>query len=658
MEEFLPKLRKLLSIDHLVLLFIVFVGAILRFYDYSNLPYSYDEFSALFRTRFDNFNDLIRFGVVATDTHPAGVQVFMYYWVKLFGESEMMVKLPFMLAGLLAIIAAYKIGTLWFNKTVGLFAALFLSVLQYPILYSQYARPYASGLFLSLLMVWFWTNVVFYPEKKRLLNQAGFILAAALCAYNHHFSMFLAVLVGASGLFFLKGKRLFEYLLICLAVILLYLPHLNILILQINKGGVEEWLSKPKPGFIIDYFGYTLHFSKLLIGLTTILILTGFVLYSKQYRKTNKFRLLAFTWFSITYMTGYFYSVYVNAVLQYSVLIFVFPFLVMFVFSFYRDVQGWVKIVVAVLFITVSVYTLIYDRRHYEIAYQSGYEQIPIEADKINHQYPEKAVTTIIFEPPKIREYYMAKYQINDSHYFYPDSTVNFVRFRDFINQQTSDFLVLGWINNKSFEYKLIVEEKYPYLIGKKDWFKSNLYLYSRTKPGDTGYVFDDPILFNSLNTFDNLTYGWENVMFYYQLANGVSYPNDKFLILNKEFGFSPKFKANLKEIINSQTNEVCISVDTYMPTELANPSIICELRLNGERIGWRAGNIIEFTNTPKERSKAYLVVRLIDGDFDDPATEIWIYLWNKNLEEILIDNFLIEVREGNPLFYALFRKI
>ena len=86
--------------DTILLGIIILTGGILRFYHYDLLPYSYDEFSALFRTRFDNFRDLIHYGVVTTDTHPAGIQVFMYYWVKLFGEGEMMVKLPFMLAGL------------------------------------------------------------------------------------------------------------------------------------------------------------------------------------------------------------------------------------------------------------------------------------------------------------------------------------------------------------------------------------------------------------------------------------------------------------------------------------------------------------------------------------------------------------------------------
>ena len=442
-----------------------------------------------------------------------------------------------------------------------------------------------------------------------------------------------------------------------LSVIILYLPHLSILLAQINKGGVEDWLNKPNPDFILDYFGYILHFSKLLIGLTAVLIVTGVILHSRKIRESNKFRLLAVSWFAITYLVGYFYSVYINALLQYSVLIFVFPFLVLFVFSFYRDIHPWMKLTMVVIFITVSVYTLIFERRHYQVMYHSAYEEIPVEADKIRQEYKDKTITTVIFEPVKIREYCVRKYGINDSGFYYPDTTVSFIQFRDFINRQTSDLLVLGWINNPNFEYKLIAEEKYPYLIEKKSWFKGDMYLYSRTKPVDKEYVPADRVLFSSLNTFDTLTTGWEQVVFYYQLAKGVVYPRDMILCFNKEFGFSPRFKANLREITRSKTNEILISVDTYMPAELADPAIICEFRLKGKRIGWRSGNVIEFVDAPMKRLKAHLAVRLIDEKVDDPATEVWIYFWNRNLEEIYIDNFRIEVREGNPAIYALFEK-
>jgi hypothetical protein len=658
MKDNFLKGNKYFGIDQLLLVLILFVGAILRFYNYAELPYSYDEFSALFRTRFDNFSDLIYYGVKTTDTHPAGVQVFMYFWVNLFGESEMVVKFPFVIFGLLAIVMAYKVGSLWFNKTVGLFVVLFLSVLQYPITYSQFARPYASGLFFAILMVWFWTHVVFYPEKKRILNRVGFIISAAICAYNHHFSLFLAGLVGISGLFFIKKSAFKSYLLVCLSVVILYLPHLPIFFVQLQRGGVESWLHKPEPRFILDYFGYILHFSNLLIILTLIIIASGIVFTSKEILTHNKFRVLAFSWFAVTYLVGYFYSVYINALLQYSVLIFVFPFLVMFVFSFYKNINFWLKSAIILLFAITAVYTLVFERKHYEIMYQSVFKEILLESDNIIRENKNKKVTVVYYMPDKIREYYVRKYGIDDADFYHLDSIGNFIQFREFISRQSSDLLVLGWNYIPNIEYKLITEEIYPYLIQKKSWFTGDFYVYSRNKPDDPGYVFADSIIFKAMNTFDTLTAGWENVVLFYQLTPGVNYKEDMILRFNKEFEYSPKFKAKVKNIINKRTNELIISVDAYMPDKLVNPQLICDFRLNKQILEWRSCNVLDFVDAPQKRLRAYFAIRLIDRKIHDPETEIWVYFWNKNGEEIYLDNFSVEVREGNPLIYGLFDRI
>jgi uncharacterized membrane protein len=151
--------------DYILLAVILVIGCLLRFYHYSQIPFTYDEFSAFFRTRFDNFRDLIEFGVKKTDTHPAGVQVFMYYWIKWFGSPEPVVKLPFTLMGIASIFLSYKVALRWFNGTVGIITSTYIAVIQYTVLYSVIARPYISGMFLALLMVLLWTNVVSIVAK-------------------------------------------------------------------------------------------------------------------------------------------------------------------------------------------------------------------------------------------------------------------------------------------------------------------------------------------------------------------------------------------------------------------------------------------------------------------------------------------------------------
>ena len=103
--------------------------------------------SAINRLQYDNWSDLIDKGVMSGDMHPAGVQVFMKGWSLLFGMNEGPMRFPFVILGVLSILLVYKIGLKWVNKSSGIYAALLLSLLYFPIMNSEFARPYSPGLF-------------------------------------------------------------------------------------------------------------------------------------------------------------------------------------------------------------------------------------------------------------------------------------------------------------------------------------------------------------------------------------------------------------------------------------------------------------------------------------------------------------------------------
>ncbi|MCH8317636.1 MAG: glycosyltransferase family 39 protein [Bacteroidetes bacterium] len=147
------------------LIIILVLGSWLRFHHYGEMSLANDELSALYRLNFDTFGDLIDKGV-KPDGHPAFVQVFLYYWIKLSGISEYALRFPFVIAGIVSIWLVYLIGCRWFNKTTGVFAALSISFLQFTVYYSQLARPYSLGLLFSLLTVYFWTEILFTNNSK------------------------------------------------------------------------------------------------------------------------------------------------------------------------------------------------------------------------------------------------------------------------------------------------------------------------------------------------------------------------------------------------------------------------------------------------------------------------------------------------------------
>jgi hypothetical protein len=67
-----------------------------------DFSFTNDELSAVGRLRFDTFSELIEKGI-NVDGHPAGVQVFLWLWIKVFGISEISLRAPFILIGIASI---------------------------------------------------------------------------------------------------------------------------------------------------------------------------------------------------------------------------------------------------------------------------------------------------------------------------------------------------------------------------------------------------------------------------------------------------------------------------------------------------------------------------------------------------------------------------
>lgn len=88
----ITKMKSTLKENNIIIA-ILGIAVFLRFYGFFNLQYTFDELSALNRLEFDSFIEVIKKGVMI-DAHPALIQVFLFYYTKLFGTAEWIVKLP------------------------------------------------------------------------------------------------------------------------------------------------------------------------------------------------------------------------------------------------------------------------------------------------------------------------------------------------------------------------------------------------------------------------------------------------------------------------------------------------------------------------------------------------------------------------------------
>lgn len=140
-----------------IFLVILFLGLILRLYNLDRYPLWHDEASAALEERsifclipiskfFDSAVSLQNQDYLFLYNHG-----FIYYWKKIFGDSEFNLRLSSVLFGLLGLFMIYRLGKLIYNTNVALISSFLLAISPFHIYYSQELRPYAAICFFSIL---------------------------------------------------------------------------------------------------------------------------------------------------------------------------------------------------------------------------------------------------------------------------------------------------------------------------------------------------------------------------------------------------------------------------------------------------------------------------------------------------------------------------
>ncbi len=638
--------------DEVILLFIILIGGILRFYDYSNLPLTHDELSALFRLDYSSFSELIEKGVKG-DGHPAGVQVFLFYWTRIFGYGEFLFKLPFLLMGIASIPLAYLISKRWFNSTVGLLVATGIASLQFPVMYSQIARPYGSGLFFSLLMVLFWTRLLSGSKNQRILNSVGFVLSSAACTYNHHFSLLFAFIVGVTGIFYVNRETIRAYLLSLAAILLLYIPHLNIFFYQLNLKGLG-WLAVPERSFILDYIGYIFHFNILVYLSVLSLVFIGVYRNKTRILRLSKFQIISLAWFLAPALIGYFYSRYYMPVVQYSTLIFSFPFLLIFLFSFVKHSSGPAKIIFVSLLLIVNISTLVWSRKHYQIFYKQPFKEFAtLTRDFLDHTNPEK-VSIVLNGSPLSINYYFSDINPGIDYISTFDNEISPVELRGILESENTEYLIFG--GNQLLLVSLI-REQYPNLVFRDFGFTYEYFIFSRgneisDKPG-----IDDILFYSKLDSQEEKE-NWHNTV-----LNPVDDSTSQSILkIDSTREWGPTFEMDLTDITGSRHDFIDICYD-FRNCDGNNGLIVCEIIKNGKVISWNASSVSDFCDPDRsaEWQKGHLSFRLSNvfkrsGEMNN--SRIKVYYWNKEKENVILDNFTVQIREGNERVYALIERL
>jgi hypothetical protein len=392
-----------------LVILVVAVAAGLRFYDLFALPLTNDETSALMRLNAKSVSELLG-TVVWNDGHPMLVQVFLWYWTKWFGTAVWVVKLPFLLCGLGSVILMIRIGIRLGAAWAGLLAAAMLATLQFPLMYSEIARPYAPGLLLSLWAFYVWlrwlevcktevAGINLWAKPLILLSIAGYLGAS-----NHYFNGLILALLFISGLMILPRNRWIRYLWPWLLGAALYMHQIGIFMHHLQVGS-PGWLQVPTWKSLFKHFMYCFGYSLWPIHAWLLGVLLGELIQKRKIKwlgfdeilagskvisagadgdgsdlseKHQKRAINRIIWllYLAPLLMAYLYSVYRAPVFQDSVLLFSFGFGILgFALWVDRRVLSLrLKAGLVVLTLLVNLYVLLVDRNHRELFNNQSYD--------------------------------------------------------------------------------------------------------------------------------------------------------------------------------------------------------------------------------------------------------------------------------------------
>lgn len=630
---------------HYPIIFLLVLAGILRMYRLFDLEYTFDELSALSRTEYDSIAELIDKGVMKLDTHPAFVQVFLYYYCMLFGKVEWVVKLPFIIAGISSIYLAYSIGKKWFNETTGLLIATILTCSQFFIFYSVTARPYISGLFLCLVTLKYWLDILFDKQvnKKHFIL---FALFAALSALNHHFSMMFAGLCGIIGLFFLTKENAKYYIIASLCAVIIYSPHFPILFYQLQVGGIGAsnggWLDPPKNDFIIQFLLYIFHYSYIFV-LAFIGIIV-FAFFQKKIETTTpklKIRIALFSLFSLSFLIGFFYSQKVNPVIQYSTLIFATPCLLLFIASFAKELSYKFKWITISALVIIGISSLVIKRKYYNLIFHQSFDTYIQTANKVIEEKGNANVYSLFKGEPWFLNYYKEKYNSQARYMVIDLDSLTLQDYKSIYDTLSTKYLILGDFNPSQL---LQAANYYPYVYQKMNGYTFETYVLSKEPTNQNLEVEKRNIV--STN-FENIPDRFNlNKDLIVSVDSKKQYRIDS---LN-EYPISYKIKNTDLHAKEGQTIIAEIQYQSDKPIKGLLCGSIDALKQN---IHWAANDIDAFYNSKAKLQKAYVSI-YVNQKFNDSNNELNLFIWNNKKEQFQISSFSIYIWDNNSYRYGL----
>jgi len=622
---------------------LLIAAAIIRFIPLFDYQFSYDELSALSRTTYANWHDLVMYGA-RIDAHPILIQCFLYLIVQFVGYSEVWMKLPFILMSLGAIYYIYRFSLKWFGKLPALLSALIFSFSFVFLYYSPLARMYASGVFFSSALLFYWFNWVFDSEKKKS-DFVFTVLFFVLSAFNAHMGALFAFTLAVSGLLFIERAYFKMYLGMCIIVVLLYLPHLSITMFQLKYGGIGSaqngWLPPPGKWAFAEFI-------QVVLGTGYVwMAIVAFVLFSLLINKfkTERKSILLIVLFFVNYAVIYAYSVLKAPIFQYSVMLFSAPAFVVGLCSLIKFKDKWNLPTIGLLSV-VLLFQSLYQKDFFTgaVLNQNEFQYSVLKEAKA--KYGESNVKAVFFDTEK---YFIMHYELRDgkklNYYLAQEEELNDPeKFKNFLSDNSVSKLVLG---NPSPLQLALAKEFFSHVENYCETANVSVYLLSKERASRIDENDQTMLYFSDWQSKNEYQYNYNKEKY--------NTETETFLVdsLNE---FPLSMNATLKDVSVKSGNVILAKVTLESDTIPSNVSFNCAVKNDKDSTLYFGGPEIRGFY---ERGKYYDVYceLFLGSEYHSwlkQNSKVSFFLWNRGKHQLKIKNASVVTVDFRPKRWGL----
>ncbi|MCH7761465.1 glycosyltransferase family 39 protein [candidate division TA06 bacterium] len=372
--------RRVLIIFSLILS----LGSALRFYGLDHESLENDELASWVEIHHENLGSMIE--GLRYRMSPPLYHILLYFVIKHYGDSEVALRIPSAVSGVLSIIIIFFLGRHLYSEKEGLMAAGLTALLWCPVYYSQEARVYSLLLLFTLLSTYLWITGIREFDKGRnpsTLKITLYILTAIICAHLHYFGFYWIALQGlySIGIFLKRPRDLVKISLVYWVIGIAYLPEVPLIMQDLHK--VHQWI---KPPGIRTFGGYArfLFNSMGLVFPVAGLYLFLFVRSVKKKVEAKKFEidplasgtLLAF-WLVVPFMGVFITSIVSTPVLTYRNLILSLPpaYLLLSRAMTQLPVRSTLQTVTTVGVLAIFLGDLLFVKRYFSIPHKAQFRE-------------------------------------------------------------------------------------------------------------------------------------------------------------------------------------------------------------------------------------------------------------------------------------------